>query len=282
MEISIIKIRRSWDCLIFVMEINILVRGYLHIATTPWGLSQLRCHLTSLGIPMLKIRRSHDRLIFNMGISMPGKDSLYIETVPWSVCSTQTETIGTCWPCSMMPYSIPGGGGALPLWESEGMRRGFAPHFQHLDDLFAPPNLTLSTILFRSCWVQFRSPPFSQCRRSFCPQNWLNPSFYSDLVGSHFELRAAHPYWIWPRVPPPRDSITWPQWVKSVIKFIAALPGLDGLKILAVHMHLMHILITYVVGLTIIRNISSNKVHPTSHKFQLWLQLHFWLNQNKA
>ena len=30
-------------------------------------------------------------------------------------------------------------GGALPLWESVGMRRGFAPHFRHLDDLFAPP-----------------------------------------------------------------------------------------------------------------------------------------------
>ena len=28
-------------------------------------------------------------------------------------------------------------GGALPLWESVGMRRGFAPHFRHLDDLFA-------------------------------------------------------------------------------------------------------------------------------------------------
>ena len=50
---------------------------------------------------------------------------------------------------------------------SVGMRRGFAPHFRHLDDLFAPnmcvpgEALTLSTILFRSCWVPFRSPPFS-------------------------------------------------------------------------------------------------------------------------
>ena len=93
--------------------------------------------------------------------------------------------------------------GALPLWESVGMRRGFATHFRHLDDLFAPQNLTLSTILFRSCWVPFRSTPFSACRRSFCPQNWPNLSFYSDLVGSHFELRAVHPYWFWPGVPPP-------------------------------------------------------------------------------
>ena len=86
-------------------------------------------------------------------------------------------------------------GGALHLWESVGMRRGFAPHFRHLDDLFAPQNLTMSTILFRSCWVPFRSPTFSACRRSFCPPNWPNLSFYSDLVGSRFELGAAHPYW---------------------------------------------------------------------------------------
>ena len=64
--------------------------------------------------------------------------------------------------------------GALPLWESVGMRRGFAPHFRHLDDLFAPQNLTMSTILFRSCWVPFRNLPFSACRRSFCPKNWPN------------------------------------------------------------------------------------------------------------
>ena len=81
---------------------------------------------------------------------------------------------------------IPGGGGGHSLFESVGMRRGFAPHFRHLDDLFAPQNLTLSPILFRSCWVPFRSPPFSACRRSFCSQNWPNLSFYSDLVGSHF------------------------------------------------------------------------------------------------
>ena len=48
-----------------------------------------------------------------------------------------------------------GGGGALPLRESVGMRRGFAPHFRHLDDLFAPQNLTMCTISFRSCWVPF-------------------------------------------------------------------------------------------------------------------------------
>ena len=114
-----------------------------------------------------------------------------------------------------------GGGGALPLWESVGMRRGFAPHFRHLDDLFAPQNLTFSTILFRSCWVPFRSPPFSACRRSFCPQNWPNLSFYSDLVGSHFELRAVHPYWFWPGVPPPPppgQSSVWVHQISPVLR----------------------------------------------------------------
>ena len=63
-------------------------------------------------------------------------------------------------------------------------------------------NWSVIAILFRSCWVPFRSPPFSACRRSFCPQNWPNLSFYSDLVGSHFELRAVHPYWFWPDFDP--------------------------------------------------------------------------------
>ena len=69
-----------------------------------------------------------------------------------------------------------GGGGELTLWESVGMRSGFAPHFQRfcphfqlLDDLFASQILTMSTILFRSCWVPFQNPPFSVCRQSFCP-----------------------------------------------------------------------------------------------------------------
>ena len=65
----------------------------------------------------------------------------------------------------------------------------------------------MSTILFRSCWVPFRSPPFSACRRSFNPPNWPNLSFYSDLVGSRFELRAAHPYWFWPGHPTNEGSI---------------------------------------------------------------------------
>ena len=31
--------------------------------------------------------------------------------------------------CGALIFSFPGGGGGLPLWESVGMRRGFAPHF---------------------------------------------------------------------------------------------------------------------------------------------------------
>ena len=59
--------------------------------------------------------------------------------------------------CLIFHAQLPGG--ALPLWESVGMRRGFAPHFRHLDDLFALQNLTMSAILFRSCWVPFWKPP---------------------------------------------------------------------------------------------------------------------------
>ena len=64
----------------------------------------------------------------------------------------------------------------------------FCPHFRHLDDLFARQNLIMSTILFTSCWVQFQSTTFSACRWSFCPQNWPNLSFYSDLVGPVFNF----------------------------------------------------------------------------------------------
>ena len=90
--------------------------------------------------------------------------------------------------------------------ESVGMRRGFAPHFRQLDDLFAPQNLTMSTILFRSCWVPFRSPTFSARRRSFCPPNWPNLSFFFQiLLGPvlNFELRTPTdfdpecPPWSW-------------------------------------------------------------------------------------
>ena len=39
-----------------------------------------------------------------------------------------------------------------------------------------------------------KAPHLQQVDDLFDPQNWPNLSFHSDLVGSHFELRAAHPY----------------------------------------------------------------------------------------
>ena len=72
----------------------------------PGGCLNIRCHLTTIGIPMLKIRRSRDCLIFNMGITIPGKDGLYIETVPWFFI------IGSCvqrrHPIVNLPHRGPG------------------------------------------------------------------------------------------------------------------------------------------------------------------------------
>ena len=39
------------------------------------------------------------------------------------------------------------------------------------------------------------------------PKIWPCLPFYSDLVGSYFELRSAHPYWFLSRVPPNVPSI---------------------------------------------------------------------------
>ena len=79
------------------------------------------------------------------------------------------------------------GGGALPLWESVGMCRGFASHFRQLDDLFAPQNLTMSTILFRSCWVPFwtsSSTPLLIFTRSATPPNRQQPFDHQGLFWS--------------------------------------------------------------------------------------------------
>ena len=60
----------------------------------------------------------------------------------------------------------------------------------------------------------FESPPFSACRRSFCPPKTDQMlSFYSDLVGFHFELQAAQPYCFLSWVPPrPLVEICRPPW----------------------------------------------------------------------
>ena len=81
-----------------------------------------------------------------------------------------------------------------PLWESVGMRSGFASHFRHH---FVPkknwPCLPFYSDLVGS---HFEKPHFQHVDELFAPQNWPNLSFHSDLVG-HFELRAAHP-WLLP------------------------------------------------------------------------------------
>ena len=95
------------------------------------------------------------------------------------------------------------GGGGTPSLRVSRYAPRFCPHFRHLDDLFAPPNLTMSTILFRSCWVPFRSPTFSACRSSFCPPNWPNLSFYSDLLGPVLNFEWRPPTDFDPECPPP-------------------------------------------------------------------------------
>ena len=70
-------------------------------------------------------------------------------------------------------------GGAFPLWESVGMCRDFAPHFRHLaDNLFAPQNLTMSTILFRSCWVPFQKPPIFTTWCLMTPSHYLKQCWF--------------------------------------------------------------------------------------------------------
>ena len=85
-------------------------------------------------------------------------------------------------------------GGALPLWESVGMCCGFAPIFG-IWSIFLPHKiwqyLTFCSDLVGS---HFEAPHFQHVDGLY--QNWLNVSFYSDLV----ELRAAHPYWFLPGV----------------------------------------------------------------------------------
>ena len=73
-----LKIRRSWDRLIFSMGIPILVRRHLHIETAPWMLFQYQ------------YRNSHykDNTISRQsylydGDSHTWKDRLYIEAAPW-------------------------------------------------------------------------------------------------------------------------------------------------------------------------------------------------------
>ena len=42
-EISLIKIKRSWDCVMFIMEVPTLVRWHLYIETAPRLLGKVMC-----------------------------------------------------------------------------------------------------------------------------------------------------------------------------------------------------------------------------------------------
>ena len=88
-----------------------------------------------------------------------------------------------------------------PLWESVGMRRGFDPHFHHLNAYRRSFPLQVwpkSTILFRSCWVPFltsssASPlifiplsPFHLYLSLIAPIHSLIRSFINSFVRSFF------------------------------------------------------------------------------------------------
>ena len=69
MGISIIKIRRSWDRLIFIMGIHILVRQHLHIETGPWSQgSTWDYHLLGCEFNLAPVQ---DGSIFHTFISLP-------------------------------------------------------------------------------------------------------------------------------------------------------------------------------------------------------------------
>ena len=102
-------------------------------------------------------------------------------------------------------FSGGGGWGALPLWESVGMRmrRGFAPHSRHLDDLFAPQNWTTPTISFRSCWVHFEAPHFQHVDALFAPQIDQIYHFIQILLGPILNFERRTPTDFDPECPPP-------------------------------------------------------------------------------
>ena len=82
-RITIIKIRRSHDRLILIMEMLIHEKTFFTLRQGPGPRLNIKTVFPRYGIPMLKIRRSRDRLIFNMGIPILVRRHLYIKTVPW-------------------------------------------------------------------------------------------------------------------------------------------------------------------------------------------------------
>ena len=63
--IPVMKIRRLWDCLIFIMGIHILVRQLLYIETIPLYRIQYKgCFTSIIGNPNVEIIRIHYTLIW--------------------------------------------------------------------------------------------------------------------------------------------------------------------------------------------------------------------------
>ena len=93
-----LKIRRSWDHLIFNMGIPTLVRWHFYTEMAPWLIwrphtciiCEVIYNVYIKGIPMLKIRWSRERLIFNMRIPILVRWHLYTEMTPWLIWKPHT------------------------------------------------------------------------------------------------------------------------------------------------------------------------------------------------
>ena len=104
---------------------------------------------------------------------------------------------------AQLPGKGGGGGGALPLWESVGMRRGFAPMFG-IWTIFSPPKIW-PCLLFYSDLVgsHFEATHFQHVDALFAPQIDQIYHLIQNLLGPvlNFERR----YWFWPAV-----VVLWP------------------------------------------------------------------------
>ena len=104
------------------------------------------------------------------------------------------------------------GGGGTPSLSVSRYAPRFCPPFSASGRSFCPPNLTMSTISFRSCWVPYRKPPFSGCWWSFCTPNWPDLSFYPDLGPIlNFEWRTPTDFYLEPG-PPPKPLLRVRPW----------------------------------------------------------------------
>ena len=106
MGIPIIKVRWSWDHLIFIIEIPILVRWHLCIEMAPWGWFNIK-------MPSYQYRNSHCRdkmvlwpsYLYN-GIPYTGKITSLYWIRAWCLMYTGPE-VGHQWACRD-PITVPG------------------------------------------------------------------------------------------------------------------------------------------------------------------------------